>query len=400
MIGRGFEPHRTLAVVLGASAWPLYSGFQSSPAFRNSAEAVRDYLLASSGLGLPGRNVKFLFDSHDDPPGILDEIMRFSRERIEVLGNRGEDVTDIVVYYVGHGGFANPSSDYFLALRSTRTVDPYLSSLPIISLARTLNEVGRHLRRYLILDCCFAAAAYKTFQADGPLSVAAVKVTDAFPPSGTALLCASGAKDPAKAPADLDRTMFTGALLSVLEEGDRASPPLLSLQDVGYLVRQRILQTFATEGVRPEVLVPEQRHGRVDEIPIFPNRQNLEKARTAEVEEAAQRAEDEQRRAEGAKAQEEKRLRAERAARLADEERRHAEQAEMKEQEQKPEDADQTLEKEKLRDQTESADKWAAVGEASREEVELAPERRGEQLRILILLALVISTLAIVGTYL
>ena len=334
MIGRGFEPRRTLAVVLGASAWPLYSGFQSSPAFRNSAEAVRDYLLASSGLGLPGKNLKFLFDSHDDPPGILDEIMRFSRERIEVLRNGGEDVTDIVVYYVGHGGFANPSSDYFLALRSTRTVDPYLSSLPIISLARTLNEVGRHLRRYLILDCCFAAAAYKTFQADGPLSVAAVKVTDAFPPSGTALLCASGAKDPAKAPANLDRTMFTGALLSVLEEGDRASPPLLSLQDVGYLVRQRILQTFATEGVRPEVLVPEQRHGRVDEIPIFPNRQNLERARTAEVEA-----------------------------------RREVEEA-------------------------------AQGGEAAREDVELAPERRGEQLRILILLVLALAILAVVGSYL
>ena len=271
MSGGSFNPGSTLAVILGASAWPGYDGFQSSPAFRNSAEAFRDYLLATDGLELPKKNVKFLFDVHDEPPDVLDDIIRFLRERMKALMDRGVDASDLIVYYVGHGGFANPSSDYFLAMRSTRSADPYLSSLPIISLSRALNEAARHLRRYLILDCCFAAAAYKTFQADGPLSVAAGKVADAFPKAGTALLCASGARDPAKAPPNLDRTMFTGALLATLADGDVAAPPRLSLQDVGHLVKRRIFENFATEGVCPEVLAPEQRLGRVDEVPIFPN---------------------------------------------------------------------------------------------------------------------------------
>jgi hypothetical protein len=278
MSGGTFNPDSTLAVILGASAWPGYDGFQSSAAFRNSAEAFRDYLLATDGLELPKKNVKFLFDAHDEPPDVLDDIIRFVRERMKALKDRGVDPSDLIVYYVGHGGFANPSSDYFLAMRSTRSADPYLSSLPIISLSRALNEAARHLRRYLILDCCFAAAAYKTFQADGPLSVAAVKVADAFPRSGTALLCASGARDPAKAPPDLDRTMFTGALLATLADGDDAAPARLSLQDVGHLVKRRIFESFAADGVCPEVLAPEQRLGRVDEVPIFPNRATVRSA--------------------------------------------------------------------------------------------------------------------------
>ncbi|MBR0793997.1 hypothetical protein JQ615_01195 [Bradyrhizobium jicamae] len=265
------SPDHTISIVLGASAWPDFDAFQSSEAFRNSAEAFRDYSLAASGLNLPKKNLKYLFDTHNDPPDVLDEIVRFTGERISAIEKRTTGAINLIVYYVGHGGFANPASDYFLAMRSTRHSDPYISSLPITSLSRALNAAGRHIRRYLILDCCFAAAAYRFFQSEGPLGVAAVKVADAFPRSGTALLCASGARDPAKSPAHLSRTMFTGALLSVLEEGFPSGPQQLSLQDVGYLVRRRIAEEFADEGVRPEVLAPEQRYGRVDEIPIFPN---------------------------------------------------------------------------------------------------------------------------------
>src|SRR5215469_16375856 len=120
-------PDTTLAVILGASSWPEYPGFQPSAAFRESAEAIRAYLLDQSGLALPRRNLKFLFDTYDDPPVVLDEIRRFIRTRGKELTEAETPPRDLIVYYVGHGGFGNLSSFFFLTIRSTRECDPYIS---------------------------------------------------------------------------------------------------------------------------------------------------------------------------------------------------------------------------------------------------------------------------------
>src|SRR5260370_22650561 len=58
----------TLAIILGASAWPKSPELSPSSAFSNSAKGFLDYLLDKSlGFGLPVSNVLDLFDNEGSP---------------------------------------------------------------------------------------------------------------------------------------------------------------------------------------------------------------------------------------------------------------------------------------------------------------------------------------------
>jgi len=145
-----------------------------------------------------------------------------------------------------------------------------LSSYPIKSLALTLREHARHLRRYLILDSCFAAAAYEAFMSP-PLEVACQKTLEEFPRRGTALLCASGPRDPARILPTQQSTVFSDALLYVLRQGSPEEPEKLSLAQLGGLIRDQIKERNLTDAVRPEVHSPDQKEGDVATLPLFPN---------------------------------------------------------------------------------------------------------------------------------
>jgi hypothetical protein len=264
------DPSSSLAIILGASAWPGYPDLSPSSSFKRSAVDFGRYLIAEDGCGLRQENVLDLFDAPQPAVELLSVMAEFLQRRRAAIRRRGGAARDLLIYYVGHGGFANPSSDYYLAIRSTNRLEPYLSSLPIISLARVLREEAREMRRYVILDSCFSAAAYRSFQ-ESPLKIASLKAEDALPESGTALLCSSGPRDPSKAPPGLTHTMFTGAMIEVLRDGDRAAPPKLSLQDLADAVRSRLREQFADAAARPEVHAPEQRRGSVDRVLLFRN---------------------------------------------------------------------------------------------------------------------------------
>src|SRR5207302_588973 len=142
------------------------------------------------------------------------------------------------------------------------------SSLSVASLRRALKEATHDVRQYLILDCWFAAQAltpYLQLSAAGQGLVAQVK--EAFPASGTALLCASGALVPAKAKRGAKYTMFSGALLEVLRGGVGGAPNPLSLAETALAVRSLLNLHYRDEAVRPEVHSPEQSHGNVADVP-------------------------------------------------------------------------------------------------------------------------------------
>src|SRR5260221_370135 len=86
------------------------------------------------------------------------------------------------------------------------------------------KEYKKYLRRIVILDCCFSAAAFKSFQS-APSQVAVQQSIDAFkekgektgfPERGTALLCSSGPKVPSLISRDGKYTMFSEAFLNAL----------------------------------------------------------------------------------------------------------------------------------------------------------------------------------------
>jgi hypothetical protein len=261
---------KALAVVLGASEWPWYSAFEAAPAFKNSATAFRDYLLSEDGLALPPDNILWLFNDESQPAIIIDRIAHF-------LGTRADEtVSDIILFYVGHGAYLN--GNYFLALRCTNQNNRDLTILPVKFIAKTLYEKTPDKRHIVIIDACYASGAVKDFiyqtAAD---AVATIRqevreiLSEVDIARGSALFCAAGPKSPAKAPWESKYTMFSGALQEVLTKGDPNFAEYLSLEDVAGLVERYIFSAFRTEAVRPELHTPRQEAGDIRTLRLFPN---------------------------------------------------------------------------------------------------------------------------------
>ena len=263
------KPGTTLVIIVGASAWPKAPDLSPSEAFEKSATDLKNYFLDPERFGLPRDNLLDLFDSEMTSSDIDESICSFLDGQSEKLKQQGLSVYDVIVYYVGHGGFTGPNSDYFLAVRATRAANPLLSGILVSGLAKTLNEKMRSQRKYVVLDACFSASAYQLFQSP-PMEVAHQKATEAFR-RGTALLCSSGAREPSKLPPKEPYTMFTGALLEVLRSGSKQRRGQLSFRDVGELAKELIFEKYADEAVRPQVLTPSQQQGDIAELPLFPN---------------------------------------------------------------------------------------------------------------------------------
>lgn len=264
------KPETTLAVILGASEFPKQSQLTASKAFLKSAMDLKNYLLSAKGLALPAENVLDLFDSNLASSAIDEELASFLDRRQSDIKTQQLTARDLIVYYVGHGGFSRPGDEYFLALRGTRAGNESMTSYAITALANTLREHASFLRRFLILDSCFSAAAQASFQS-APLEVAKQQTLAEFPDKGTALLCASGPKDPAKSLPDQVYTMFSGAFLDILQKGSLDKPERLSLFDVGQLTTSLIKERFPDKAVRPELHSPDQKQGDVVVLPLFPN---------------------------------------------------------------------------------------------------------------------------------
>jgi len=272
------SPYTTLAILLGASEWPYYPEFQGSLAFANSANRLKTYLLNAQKFGLPSKNLLDLFNKDLSADDIDRAMSNFLHKRISTMNANGNPAKDLLVYYVGHGGFIGPESEYFLAIRRTREENPRSSSIAIMSLAHTLKEKARWMRRLVILDSCFSAIAFSAFQA-APGQVAQRQSIDAFrepgegtghlwPERGTALLCSSGPRAPSLIAST--STMFTEALLYALSTGNRRQQDksYISLRELTALTNDFLADSSAP---RSYLHSPDQSEGDVADIPFFPN---------------------------------------------------------------------------------------------------------------------------------
>jgi len=273
------SPQTTLVVLLGASEWPKFPDFQSSRAFANSASELKNYLLDASHFGLPGENLLDLFDTDQSADDIDEQIAKFLEQRIADMKASGAVPTDLLVYFVGHGGWAAAGSDYFLAIRRTRRDHPGVSAIRMESLAYTIKEKARRLRRIIILDCCFASAALRDFMG-APAQTAILQTVAAFetsrkvqgvPGRGTTLLCSSGSTIPSVISRSGDYTMFTHALLQALSTGSPQYEEHLSLRDVIGLTIDALRDESDEEVPRPQLHSPDQSEGDIANIPFFPN---------------------------------------------------------------------------------------------------------------------------------
>jgi hypothetical protein len=260
-------PPRTLGVILGSSEFPASSLLTGARSFLASASDFKKYLLDPRGLSLGEDDVLTLFDDPRSPSEQLVEIADFLAGR--TLSERTRPA-GLLLYYVGHGLFARGDQSYCLAVRCTNQRQEGATSIRAVDLAQVVKDNAGFLRRYLILDCCFAATIYKEFMS-GPLQAARLQIADDFPKQGTALLCSSSAREPSLAPAKLEHTMFSFALLRALREGHPTRGAQLSFSDIGEMTQENLRTAFPNRWVRPEVHTPDQREGLIASIPLFPN---------------------------------------------------------------------------------------------------------------------------------
>ena len=271
------SPQTTLVILLGASAWPFYPEFQSSEAFANAARRLKAYFLNPRPFGLPEENVLDLFDSEKSADEQDERIGQYLEQRLVAMRNAGSEARDLIVYFIGHGGFVGHDADLYLAIRRTRMTNPRISGIHMHALADTLREKARHLRRIVILDCCFSAAAFSAFQS-APDQVAVQKTVTAFlvdskstgfPTRGTSLLCSSNQKSPSLLLPNNSSTMFTKAFLDALVQGTPSRRSRLSLRDVKEIATDRLYEMPSAP--KPLVLSPDQSEGDIADIPFFPN---------------------------------------------------------------------------------------------------------------------------------
>ena len=270
MLDRAPTPSQTLAILFGASEFVFAPKLAQGKAFYNSATDFREYLVSKTGLGLPGKNIRSLFDDSRSPSEQLQRIGDFLDQRSAELKKEGTPPLDLIVFYVGHGLFFGHDQAYGFAVRETDERAEGLTSIRASDLASIIMDRARFLRISLILDCCFSAAAAKEFQG-APLQAVRAKVLRDFPERGTALLCSASAHDPSLAPMGLSHTMFSNSLLKALRTGHRSFGHRLSLTEVYELVKVDLAEMFPDSYVRPEVHSPNQRHGDVSAVFLFPN---------------------------------------------------------------------------------------------------------------------------------
>jgi hypothetical protein len=273
---RLLSPSSTAAVVLGAHDW-TEAGLGRAPSFLRSARRVVRYLYDSVGLGL---DPELVLDLFDDTAGAGDQLARV-RDTLDVMlrdrREAGRPITDVLVYYVGHGQTDDEGHLSLLVRRSRKGLEAE-TGIKAPDLARTLRLAAPQQRRLVILDCCFSEAAARDFigqsgALDQAVAATATKdLRDDQPARGTLLLCSSSVGEVSMGAPNAERTLFTGAVLEVLQRGAEGQPPYLSFADLRDAAFDRMVVSFGANAPRPALHQVNAAKGDLTRAPAFPNR--------------------------------------------------------------------------------------------------------------------------------
>ena len=254
---------RILLITAGAQNFRQDSGLDAHPAFRTSAQAFRNYMqqLAADSL-----------DLFDDERQGLSQI-----EKIESwIRQKNPDTWDVLFfYYVGHGMVTN-HQEFYMAIRETRQPYDYYSSIQSSALAIALRDWIATKSVVMVMDCCFAGAiknAMGSAEAELQRNLKVFAAQAKRPPRGVIQLCAAG-KDYAASALDSTAkyTMFTGAILHVLENGVREAGPRISLLELAEAAKNYVREQYPAEAVDPVVNFTEAIGGESFAFEaIFPN---------------------------------------------------------------------------------------------------------------------------------
>ena len=154
--------NRIISIILGADHFdglPSLNSERNSVAFRASKQDFAVYLKGIAAT------VCDKFNAPETPDALCRDLGDFLRSE--------RAATDLIVYYVGHGGSIseNDRSEYFLALKGTTAKEKYIDALRVNIFARVINENAARMRPIIILDCCYSARAVKYFLSPQPNAI-------------------------------------------------------------------------------------------------------------------------------------------------------------------------------------------------------------------------------------
>lgn len=259
----GLDSKRTAVILLGAASFTKSKYFSDTEAFLAAKVRISGYFQNKLGVGT--ENCLDLFNSEANADSQDTLISSFVDKQV-VNG-----IQDLFIYYVGHGAFTPSDNTFYLALKNTRDNNPSLSSITIRTLANTVLQSAKHIRTFIILDCCFAAAAGTGFMA-GSADASTIQLREAFASKGVSLLCAASKDLPALIIHDREITMFTEGLNEALLNGDSSiNHKYLSLRQIHNLTYSCIRRLNPGLEVKPEVISPIQIEGDIADLPQFEN---------------------------------------------------------------------------------------------------------------------------------
>lgn len=270
------NPNSTSAVLLGAHDWSK-CGLGTSQSFLTSAKGISSYLRDRNFLGLDPRLIIDLFDDPRPAATQLTVIRDALDAEIRSCRESGRLIKNVLVYYIGHGQ-TDDEGHLGLLLRDSQKGLEIETSIRAKDLARVLKIAAPQQRRIVILDCCFSEAAAKSFigmagsLSQAVASRAAHAMKDSTPARGSLLLCSSPVGEVSMAPSSHLRTLFTGAILEVLEKGEPNRLGDLSMADLRDAAYERMLISFGAQSPRPVLHQVNARSGDLTRIPIFKNR--------------------------------------------------------------------------------------------------------------------------------
>jgi photosystem II stability/assembly factor-like uncharacterized protein len=261
------ERGHTLAVILGAQDWPL-AKLNGGRQFYNSAMEMKVYV--ESQLGIDHDDVHDLFDSELTASAQLASIGDFLTRRISLHSSLKANISSLLLYYVGHGGFVENSNEFLVLVRQS---DPRYETECVLarSIGQRLKLDAPLLRQMIILDCCFSGAVHREWQSLSAAEVAVRSADSELPSRGSAFLCSSAEDFISMAPKGAHCTMFTGSLLSALKAGDPDLKVGISARLARDLSWKAMQRDFGKKAIRPVVFGLDRGYGDLSEVPAFPN---------------------------------------------------------------------------------------------------------------------------------
>lgn len=155
------------------------------------------------------------------------------RELGDAVWTAAEQAEDVFLfYYVGHG-VCSPGGELHLATRATRDLSRGRAADQALSVSELNDALAAKCRArtiVVVLDCCYSGRARLLSAGNSLLLTSATRTSFALAPEGR-------------------RTLLTGELVRLLEEGDPHGPPRLTLGRVTDVLDRRL-----TSGNQPPIV--------------------------------------------------------------------------------------------------------------------------------------------------